>query len=74
VVLDRGEIAQEGTHDELLREAEGLYSRLYHDSLVQRDGAVPSRLPTGVDRSDTQGSHRERWAITSGASRRTRTK
>ena len=74
VVLDQGEIAQEGTHDELLREAEGLYSRLYHDSLVQRDGAVPSRLPTGVDRSDTQGSQRERSVITSGPPRRRRTK
>jgi subfamily B ATP-binding cassette protein MsbA len=74
VVLDQGEIAQEGTHDELLREAEGLYSRLYHDSLVQRGGAAPSRLPTGVGQSDTQGSHRERWVITSRPLGRTRTK
>jgi ABC-type multidrug transport system fused ATPase/permease subunit len=39
VVLDQGKIAQEGTHNELLREAGGLYSCLYHDTLVERDGA-----------------------------------
>ena len=71
VVLDRGEVAQEGTHEELLRAPDGLYSRLYHDSLVQRDGATPSRLPTGVERSDTPRGHRERLAITARSPRST---
>ena len=74
VVLDQGKIAQEGTHDELLREAEGFYCRLYRDSLVQRDGAMLSRLPTGAERSGTRSGHRERWVMTSGSPRRTRTK
>jgi ABC-type multidrug transport system fused ATPase/permease subunit len=74
VVLDRGEIAQEGTHDELLKAAGGLYSLLYHDSLVQRDGAMPSRLRTGLGHAETPGGHRKRWAMTSGSPRRTRRK
>jgi len=74
VVLDQGKIAQEGIHEELLREADGLYSRLYHDTLVERDGALPSRLPTGVERPDMRSGPRERWAMTSGSRRRPQTK
>ena len=70
VVLDQGEIAQEGTHDELLCEAEGLYFRLYHDSLRQRDAVVPSRLPPRVGPSDRRGGRRERSVIASGSPRR----
>ncbi|MBP1726434.1 MAG: multidrug transporter ATP-binding protein [Deltaproteobacteria bacterium] len=74
VVLDQGKIAQEGTHNELLREAGGLYSCLYHDTLVERDGALPSRLPTGVERPDMRSGPREPWAMTSGSLRRPQTK
>lgn len=71
VVLDRGEVAQEGTHEKLLREPDGLYSLLYHDSLVQGEEGMPSRLPTGVERSDTPRGHRERWAMTARSPRST---
>jgi subfamily B ATP-binding cassette protein MsbA len=71
VVLEQGRIAQEGTHDELLREADGLYSRLYHDTLVQHSGAMPSRSSTGAERSDPRSGIRERWAVVSCLLRRT---
>jgi ATP-binding cassette subfamily B protein len=35
VVFDRGRIVQEGNHERLLQEADGLYLRLYGDSLFQ---------------------------------------
>lgn len=71
VVLDRGEVAQEGTHEKLLREPDGLYSLLYHDSLVQGEEGMPSRLPTGVERPDAPRDHRERWAMTARSPRST---
>jgi len=43
VVLDRGRIVQEGTHQELLREVGGLYSRLYHESALFHEDESPSR-------------------------------
>lgn len=67
VVLDRGEIVQEGTHEELLRETVGLYSRLYHDSLVQREAGMASAFQTGAGQSDRPGGHPHRSAMASGS-------
>src|SRR6185295_15360632 len=40
VVLDGGEIREVGTHDELLRRAGGLYSRLHELQFAPEDPAV----------------------------------
>ncbi len=40
LVLDGGEIREEGTHDELLRRSGGLYSRLYELQFAPEDPAV----------------------------------
>lgn len=40
-VLDRGELVEQGTHEELLRNDSGLYRRLY--SLQFTDGGKESR-------------------------------
>ena len=39
VVMERGQVAEVGSHDELLRDAQGIYSHLYRLQTAQRPQA-----------------------------------
>lgn len=51
VVMERGQVAEVGSHEELLRDVQGIYSHLYRLQTAQRPhaGSVPgaSRAPAG---------------------------
>ena len=46
VVMERGEIAESGSHEELLRRPNGIYSHLFHLQTVHRPGATMAGAAT----------------------------
>jgi ABC-type multidrug transport system fused ATPase/permease subunit len=49
VVIHRGEITEEGTHDELLAKG-GIYARLYRLQMLGH--AAPAATPSGLDAAE----------------------
>jgi subfamily B ATP-binding cassette protein HlyB/CyaB len=51
IVMERGQIAEQGTHAELLRNPDGIYRHLYQLQLGNQESAVvtPNHAPTTVD-------------------------
>ena len=45
IVIKNGEIAEQGTHDELLRQ-KGYYSEMYHGQQQQEKGIAPGEMET----------------------------